>query len=335
MPFGEEVARASYGTDSVRQKFTSYERDGESEEDFAQARYYNYKLGRFNSVDPLMASADIINPQTFNRYAYVGNNPVNITDPTGKQYGINSAGTVQWFAGDLGTGFTPYNLLYGYIAGTTQMVALSPTGGAPVNVASAAEWLSQEIAWGGTAVTLAEGASALAGGIGTVAAMVALKAAIDPTGRYDDSAYYPEPVREAKGMQQSYWNAFLKKADENHLMMSNGQSDSSSSSANMQGQTTPANPDPNDNKPFGSKGTQTTSTTVWQRGQHRIDVENPNPGQRAGQIHFQDQATRAKYLYDPKTNTFINAPRNINRMLEDKRVQRAIDKAFKVLGEER
>ncbi len=59
MPFGEEITRAGNGTDSVRQKFTGYERDGEIEEDFAEARYYNYKIGRFNSVDPLMASAEI------------------------------------------------------------------------------------------------------------------------------------------------------------------------------------------------------------------------------------------------------------------------------------
>jgi RHS repeat-associated protein len=83
MPFGEEIQRASYGSDNLRNRFTSYERDGETEEDFAEARYYNYKTGRFNSVDPLMASADINSPQTLNRYSYVMNNPLNLTDPTG------------------------------------------------------------------------------------------------------------------------------------------------------------------------------------------------------------------------------------------------------------
>ena len=82
-PFGEEIARASYGNDDVRKQFTSYERDNETGDDFAEARYYNSKLGRFNSVDPLMASADIESPQTFNRYVYVINNPLNFTDPTG------------------------------------------------------------------------------------------------------------------------------------------------------------------------------------------------------------------------------------------------------------
>ena len=51
-PFGEEIARAEYGVDAVRQKFTSYERDTETDLDFAQARMYNKNHGRFTSSDP-------------------------------------------------------------------------------------------------------------------------------------------------------------------------------------------------------------------------------------------------------------------------------------------
>lgn len=41
---------------------------------------------------------------------------------------------------------------------------------------------------------------------------------------------------------------------------------------------------------LGANGTQTFSTTVWKEkgSKARIDVENPNPGVRAGQIHYQD-----------------------------------------------
>jgi hypothetical protein len=39
--------------------------------------------GRFTSVDPMMASAGVIAPQSWNRYSYVLNNPINSTDPTG------------------------------------------------------------------------------------------------------------------------------------------------------------------------------------------------------------------------------------------------------------
>ncbi|MFN0139117.1 MAG: RHS repeat domain-containing protein, partial [Pyrinomonadaceae bacterium] len=85
-PFGEEIARTNYGGDSVRQKFTGYERDNEIDLDFAQARYFSSRLGRFYSVDPLMASATVSQPQTWNRYTYVGNNPLKYIDISGKDY---------------------------------------------------------------------------------------------------------------------------------------------------------------------------------------------------------------------------------------------------------
>ena len=89
MPFGEEVFTTQrtqdldYSADEVRKKFASYEKDEESGLDYAQARYFNGTHGRFTSVDPLMASASVYSPQTFNRYVYVSNNPLNDTDPTG------------------------------------------------------------------------------------------------------------------------------------------------------------------------------------------------------------------------------------------------------------
>lgn len=82
MPFGEEVNRGYVG-DGVRKQFTSYERDIESELDFAQARYYNFSHGRFTGVDPLRESAKAENPQTWNRYSYSYNNPLRFTDPSG------------------------------------------------------------------------------------------------------------------------------------------------------------------------------------------------------------------------------------------------------------
>jgi RHS repeat-associated protein len=66
-----------------RQDYTGYEKDSESGLEFAQARYYNTTHGRFTSVDPLMASANPANPQTFNRYSYVMNQPTHMVDPSG------------------------------------------------------------------------------------------------------------------------------------------------------------------------------------------------------------------------------------------------------------
>ena len=45
------------------------------------ARYYDPEIGRFISPDPIVQS--YANPQSFNRYSYVLNNPLKYTDPTG------------------------------------------------------------------------------------------------------------------------------------------------------------------------------------------------------------------------------------------------------------
>src|SRR5437762_8103600 len=92
LPFGEEIYAGTAGrttalgytsNDGARQHFTGYERDTESGLDYAHARYYANVQGRFTSPDPFAGSATVGNPQTFNRYNYVGNNPVNLTDPLG------------------------------------------------------------------------------------------------------------------------------------------------------------------------------------------------------------------------------------------------------------
>jgi len=64
-------------------KFTGKERDAESGLDNFGARYDASSLGRFMTPDPLLNSGRPGNPQTWNRYAYVLNNPLRFTDPTG------------------------------------------------------------------------------------------------------------------------------------------------------------------------------------------------------------------------------------------------------------
>ncbi len=55
------------------------------------ARYYDAGLGRFISADTIVPSAG--NPQSLNRYAYVLNNPLKYTDPTGHcQFGQDDQG---------------------------------------------------------------------------------------------------------------------------------------------------------------------------------------------------------------------------------------------------
>jgi RHS repeat-associated protein len=46
-----------------------------------KARFYSPKLAKFIQPDSIVPGAG--NPQSFNRYAYVGNSPINYTDPSG------------------------------------------------------------------------------------------------------------------------------------------------------------------------------------------------------------------------------------------------------------
>jgi RHS repeat-associated protein len=88
LPYGTENTPSGFSnTCSTRYRFTGYERDLETAygtsagNDYAFARYYNSRLGRFMSGDPL--DGDITDPQTLNKYAYVRDNPVNLVDPSG------------------------------------------------------------------------------------------------------------------------------------------------------------------------------------------------------------------------------------------------------------
>jgi RHS repeat-associated protein len=63
------------------------ERDVETNNDFFQARYMSAFQGRFTSPDPLgNFVANAADPQTWNMYAYVRNNPLAFVDPTGYDY---------------------------------------------------------------------------------------------------------------------------------------------------------------------------------------------------------------------------------------------------------
>jgi RHS repeat-associated protein len=91
LPFGEEIAAGVGGrtsvwgaSDLVTQKFTSKERDTESGLDYFGARYYGGVLGRFGSADEPLADQSPGDPQSWNLYGYVRNNPLSRVDPNGR-----------------------------------------------------------------------------------------------------------------------------------------------------------------------------------------------------------------------------------------------------------
>ncbi len=98
LPFGQELPAGADGrtagmgylsvADATNPKYTGQMRDSETSTpgtsiDWFQVRYMSGAQGRFQGVDPGNAGADAGNPQSWNGYSYVGNNPLSYTDPSG------------------------------------------------------------------------------------------------------------------------------------------------------------------------------------------------------------------------------------------------------------
>ena len=95
-PFGSE--RVITASSSNTYKFTAKERDSESGLDHFGARHYSSSIVRFMSIDPSARSAIPSAPQSWNRYAYVENNPIAFFDPNGLEkytFAVKIAGFVQ------------------------------------------------------------------------------------------------------------------------------------------------------------------------------------------------------------------------------------------------
>jgi RHS repeat-associated protein len=85
LPWGDGYTATvnNSGGDQDNGHFARLERDPESGTEHAQFRNYASAQGRWLAPDPYMGSYDLTNPQSFNRYAYVLNNPMSLMDPGG------------------------------------------------------------------------------------------------------------------------------------------------------------------------------------------------------------------------------------------------------------
>ena len=81
-PYGDERIEETTTDFHNDYTYTGKERDEDTKLLYYEARYYNSHIGRFISIDPW--SGDITDPQSLNKYAYVRNNPLKYTDPSGK-----------------------------------------------------------------------------------------------------------------------------------------------------------------------------------------------------------------------------------------------------------
>ncbi|MFZ0634436.1 MAG: RHS repeat-associated core domain-containing protein [Candidatus Acidiferrales bacterium] len=82
LPFGDGLTCSN--SDPSPLHFTGKERDSESGLDNFIARYDSSSLGRFMTPDEIGPGQHPENPQSWNLYSYVMNNPLTLTDPTGQ-----------------------------------------------------------------------------------------------------------------------------------------------------------------------------------------------------------------------------------------------------------
>jgi RHS repeat-associated protein len=88
LPFGDGLTTypdqyAATSDDSTPLHFTGKERDQESGNDYFVSRYYGSSMGRFTSPDD-GSDQDPSDPQSWNLYSYVRNNPLVGIDPSGQ-----------------------------------------------------------------------------------------------------------------------------------------------------------------------------------------------------------------------------------------------------------
>ncbi len=93
-PFGESL-NCSPSVDYTENHFTDKKRDQESGLDYFGARFYSSTESRFTSPDwsevpDSIPYADMDNPQSFNLYSYVRNNPLSNADPDGHDCVVQS-----------------------------------------------------------------------------------------------------------------------------------------------------------------------------------------------------------------------------------------------------
>lgn len=84
LPFGDGFSVVNTDDDTYHFAGMDYDyNSGYSGTAHAQFRQYNNGVGSWMSPDRYSGSYDFGNPQSLNRYAYVGNNPLSATDPSG------------------------------------------------------------------------------------------------------------------------------------------------------------------------------------------------------------------------------------------------------------
>ncbi len=87
-PFGMEMAGRTGTTERPKEGFTGHEKDEETGEYYAGARYYDAEIGRWNGIDRLAEKYPALSP-----FSYVGDDPLNYLDANGDSIWVDTTGT--------------------------------------------------------------------------------------------------------------------------------------------------------------------------------------------------------------------------------------------------
>ena len=316
LPFGEEIPGAVSGwgrntvscyaqTPETDVKFTGQLFDAETGLAYFNARYLRASMGSYISADGPLNDQGAEDPQSWKLDSYVRNNPLAYSDPSGmagcSEEDSSGCGFVNWLY------FRVSNFQYFQNAAGKTWDAAQQTAAVIqtyINAPRDKNCVDRAANIGAAVVAIPGGiVGAAAGSVSGTVAGSEVPIAGNIVGFFAGAGI---------GWQEGTAGGFAMGYGAGHslgwLMCSTSVT------------------------PPGGGGTQTTSKTLWQNGDGaRIDVENPNPGQRPGQIHYQD-STGAKYIYNPQTGEFDGAPKRVNELLRDPRVQAAIQKGMRYLG---
>jgi RHS repeat-associated protein len=130
-PTGMRTAAQGYSVaDNVRQRYADTRLDDATGLDHTLWRKLETRSGRWTTPDPYGKSLRVANPQSFNRYAYVHNDPMNFVDPSG----LDDLDDWVPGPGDIiytNTKDSGYGGIQGWLGGDTGMMLELPSPDAP------------------------------------------------------------------------------------------------------------------------------------------------------------------------------------------------------------
>ena len=304
LPYGELLVDEHSSSEEMPYKFNGKELDEETGLYYYGARYMQPVASIWYGVDPLTEKYP-----NMGAYVYCAGNPIRFSDPNGQDWWDKVKGFGAALVDNATGGLTDIRTYAGRNVSDPKDFNAGLTAGdiASLTVGTIESGTGSAMVASGTSITtvglVAEGPS-----LGTSTAVVVVGGA--------DAAV---------GAGLTAHGAVMMANASKNLSEKKGHLDTGNSKAST------------------NRGTIVYSKTLWKDSKgNRIDVENPNPGQRPEQIHFQDNK-KNKYLYnnkdgrfysrDPKTKKWnVPAPNRINEKLSNPNVQRAIQTGNKYLG---